>query len=158
MRDLLPADDRIRLIHLAESRPIGEKRNFGCEYSTGDVVCHWDDDDFSAPGRLSDQIGRLEESGKAVTGYHSMRFTDGTVWWQYRGDPHYALGTSLCYWRHWWDAHRFRAVQVGEDNTFVAEAWQAQQLQTADAGELMYATNHAQNTSPRTTGTNWIKL
>jgi glycosyltransferase involved in cell wall biosynthesis len=159
VRDLLPADDdRIRLIHLAEPRTVGEKRNFGCEQVDSDVICHWDDDDYSAPGRLADQLQRLRESGKAVTGYSAMRFTDGERWWQYRGEAGYVLGTSLCYRRDWWHAHPFQAKQVGEDNDFVYEAQSCRELAAADGNEFMHATNHAGNTSPRMIGDNWKLL
>ena len=156
VRHLVPEDDpRVRLIHLAGWPEVGAKRNYGCEHAAGEIIAHWDDDDYSAPGRLADQVERLLESGKAVTGFHSMRFTDGVRWWKYEGTRNYALGTSLCYWRDWWSAHRFPVVQVGEDNQFVAAAHSAGELVTADAGELMYATNHAGNTSPRKLGDNW---
>jgi glycosyltransferase involved in cell wall biosynthesis len=155
VRDLVPADDRIRLIHLAEQRNIGEKRNFGCSQAIGEVVCHWDDDDWSGPGRLARQVDMLNESGLALAGFHSMRFTDGTKWWNYEGTRNYALGTSLCYRRSWWASHQFEAKNIGEDNVFVSVASAAKQLVSADAGELMYATNHPSNTSPRCIGDNW---
>lgn len=159
VRDLLPPDDdRARLIHLTDCLPIGQKRNFGCEQAPGDLICHWDDDDWSAPGRIEEQVHRFLSSGREVIGYQSLRFTDGTDWWQYRGESSYALGTSLLYTKQWWSDHPFRAVQVGEDNQFVREAFEAGQLDTVDAGELMYATIHNGNTSPRSLGNNWSKL
>lgn len=100
----------------------------------------------------------MEETGKSVTGYHSMRFTDGERWWKYSGTVNYALGTSLVYRRAWWQRSRFRAVQIGEDNQFVAEAAAAGQLATADAGELMHATIHRGNTSRRNMGSAWRQL
>ena len=154
VRDLVPHDDRIRLVHLEGAPGVGAKRNLGCELARGEIIAHWDDDDFSEPGRLSDQVGRL--SGVAVTGYHSMRFTDGARWLQYRGAGDYALGTSLCYRRDWWAGHKFPCLQVGEDNAFVAEAAGAGQLATADGSEMMHATIHTGNTSPRILrGDNW---
>ena len=156
MRDLLPADDRIRLIHLAETRQVGSKRNYGCERAAGQLICHWDDDDYSAPERLAEQVQVLmDHPAYSVTGYHSMRFTDGTQWWQYMGVRNYALGTSLCYHRSWWELHRFPSVQIGEDNQFVAEAWAANALHTVDARDQMYATVHPENTSPRAMGSSW---
>ena len=155
VRDLIPDDERIRLIHLEGTIGIGDKRNFGCERAAGEVIAHWDDDDHSGPDRLADQLSRLEESGKSVTGYHSMKFTDGERWWKYSGSPNYALGTSLVYRRAWWQRSRFRAVQIGEDNQFVAEAAAAGELATADAGELMHATIHGGNTSRRNMGSAW---
>jgi glycosyltransferase involved in cell wall biosynthesis len=158
VRDLVPDDDRIRLIHLEGHPGIGDKRNFGCERLAGDFIAHWDDDDHSAPGRLIDQLARLEETGKSVTGYHSIRFTDGERWWQYRGTPNYSVGTSLLYRREWWKRNRFRSVQVGEDNQFVAAASAAGELVTADAGDLMHATIHPGNTSPRKMGSAWTAI
>lgn len=160
VRDLVPEDDRIHLIHLAEQRNIGEKRNFGCGQALGEVICHWDDDDWSGPWRLACQIDMLRESERSVVGFHSMRFTDGAKWWKYEGTPNYALGTSLCYRREWWEKHPFEPKNIGEDNVFVSVASAAKQLVTADAEineklQLMYATNHSGNTSPRCMGDNW---
>lgn len=160
VRDLLPGDNRIRLIHIEEGRLIGDKRNFGCELAAGQIIAHWDDDDYSAPGRLADQVTRLVESGKAVTGYHTMVFRDPSgSGYSYNGTPNFAMGTSLCYRRDWWEGHRFPALQVGEDNGFVQEAWTAQQLISVPAGDLMHATIHGGNTSPRQlTGSCWTKV
>jgi hypothetical protein len=156
VRDLVPSDERIRLVHLAESRSIGEKRNFGCERASGDIICHFDDDDFSGPERVASQVETLlRNPSRSVVGFHSMRFTDGERWWKYIGTRNYALGTSLCYRREWWQVNKFPALMVGEDNAFVANAHARGQLVTEDAGELMYATVHANNTSPRNMGSNW---
>lgn len=157
VRDLVPED--IRLIHLAEKPfSIGEKRNFGITRARGDVICHWDDDDWSAPGRLRHQVDALVESGKQVAGFHSMRFTDGLKWWKYSNVGSYALGTSLCYWRSWWEGHRFPAKNIGEDNEFVSVAAAARQLHAEDAENLMHATIHDGNTSKRNFGSNWKEL
>lgn len=158
VRSLVPDDDRVRLVHIDGSATVGAKRNLGCGLAQGRIIAHWDDDDFSSDDRLADQVGRLIETGRAVTGYNAMRFTDGAQWWQYRGGADYALGTSLCYRRDWWQGNRFPAVQIGEDNVFVAAAALAGQLATVDGTEFMHATIHPGNTSPRRIfGDNWKK-
>lgn len=159
VRDLIPIDDSIRLLELSGSAEIGDKRNLGCERARGPIICHWDDDDYSAPGRIDDHVGRLLESNLSVTGYNSMRFTDGVRWWLYTGAPHYALGTSLCYRREWWRSHPFPSLHVGEDSGFTGAANAAGQLVSVDAGELMWASIHGGNTSPRQlTGSAWKLL
>jgi glycosyltransferase involved in cell wall biosynthesis len=155
---LVPDDHRIRILCLGGYTGVGEKRNFGCAQARGELIAHWDDDDYSNPERLSDQVSRLLESGKAVTGYHSMRFTDGTHWWKYQGTPNYALGTSLVYRKEFWQANHFPALQVGEDNQFTEQASRQKELVTADGEEMMHATNHPGNTSPRMLGDNWKRL
>lgn len=146
--DLIPPG--VRHLHLSGNPLIGAKRNTGASESRGEVVAHFDDDDFSHPGRLADQVGRLVESGMPVTGYRSMRFTDGEKWWQYEGpSADYALGTSLVYRREFWAKHPFPAIKVGEDNAFVSKARERSAIASVDAGEFMWATIHRQNTSPR---------
>jgi glycosyltransferase involved in cell wall biosynthesis len=149
----------IRYVQIEDGCTIGEKRNLGVDLAEGVVIAHWDDDDYSSDVRLSDQIHRLHESGKAVTGYHSMHFTDGKQWWKYSGASNFALGTSLCYRKEWWKDHQFPAKQVGEDEDFVREAAIADQIASVDAGETMIASIHQGNTSPRQLGRdNWKKI
>lgn len=126
---------------------IGDKRNIGCEAASGEVICCWDDDDYSAPHRLERQLERI--STVDVTGYNAMLFTDGSRWWKYTGGPGYALGTSLCFRKSFWKKQPFARVHVGEDSLFSARAAAHNTLCTLDAGDEMHATIHAQNTSPR---------
>lgn len=149
--DLVPDDDRIRLVHVDRSAQIGEKRNFGCSLATGEIIAHWDDDDFSAPERLDHQILRLNQSGKAVTGYRSMRFVreDGRAW-QFNYPAGKVLGTSLCYRRDWWEQNKFPAIHIQEDAEFVVMAYNQHQIDDVPGDlDLMYATIHGNNTSPR---------
>ena len=160
VRDLVPENEHsIRLVAIEEGHTVGEKRNFGADLAMGQIIAHFDDDDYSAPGRLTDQIGRMEKSGKAVTGYSNMLFTDGQHWWRYRGVGNYAVGTSFCYRKDWWQQHKFPAKQVGEDGDFMKMANSERQLIAVDAGELMVASVHAGNTSPRRlSGGQWTEL
>lgn len=138
---------------------IGGMRNAANSLVDEEIIIHWDSDDWSAPTRIEDQVSRLLETGKAVTGYHSMRFTDGDKWWKYRGPAQYGLGTSLGYRRDWWAQHRFQRVNVSEDRRFVDEAWTKGQYVGSDAGDMMFATVHAGNTSPRqVSSSNWTPL
>lgn len=131
---------------------IGHKRNVGCEQARGEFVCHWDDDDWSCPGRVANQITTLQSTGKFVTGYHSMKFKDEDAWWQYVGSQGYALGSSLCYRRDWWAAHRFDdSLQVGEDSAFVIAAIQQRKFIAEPDMDFMYATIHSGNTCRRAT-------
>lgn len=135
----------IRQTRLFGHPTVGVKRNLAISMASGEIICHWDDDDVSAPGRIEDQIRRLAESGKQITGYSPLRFTDGRQSWLYVGLPGYAPGTTLMYHRDAWRARPFRELRVGEDNAFL----DGRQVITAPAGDLMYARDHAGNTSPR---------
>lgn len=159
--DIVPDDPRISFV-IAPPQPywnIGKKRNHGCSLIDTELIAHFDDDDFSAPGRLTDQVSRLMETGVSVTGYRSMRFTDGERCWRYEGTPMFALGTSLLYRREYWEKHQFPSRDVGEDNEFGAMAAAERVMSVADAGELMSASIHRGNISPRDmSGHSWILL
>lgn len=149
VRDLLPHDLSVRLIHIESGYNIGEKRNFGVSQARGEFIAHWDDDDWSDPVRLERQIKFAIESGKSVVGFHSMYFTDFRRWWQFQRSQPYAIGSSLLYRKDWWEKYPFPALQIGEDGEFVKYAANANQLASVDAGLLMAATIHPGNTSPR---------
>lgn len=145
----MPDDARIRVYRLPDGYTIGQKRNVGSQLARGEIIATWDDDDYSAPERLRDQVSRLQQTGRAVTGYHNMQFTDGRNRWLFEQKADYALGTSLCYRKDWWEIHPFQPLRVGEDDAFVNTANEFGQLASVDAGELMVASIHPGNTVQR---------
>jgi glycosyltransferase involved in cell wall biosynthesis len=135
-------------IYLAEKQMIGIKRNLACESASGEVICHCDDDDWSAAGRIRDQVTRLLESGKQMTGYHSITYWNGIKAYRYvSAVPQYAVGTTMCYQKSFWDKHRFPAKNFAEDNALVYKARDENQLITEDARQMMVVRSHASCTS-----------
>jgi glycosyltransferase involved in cell wall biosynthesis len=130
---------------------LGAKRNAGNAVANGEIIAHFDDDDHSQPGRVTSQVAQLLSVCRHVTGYSGMKFTDGTSWWQYASlHCGYALGTSLCYTKEWWAAHKFdELLNVGEDTEFVDEAVRYRQLAAQPDMDLMYAAIHPGNTSEK---------
>lgn len=143
---------------MAHRLTVGAKRNIAVSRSTGELIAHFDSDDWSSAGRLTDQIERL--GANQVSGYHSMRFQHGDDWWRYTGADDYALGTSLVYRRSYWEKAPFACEMIGEDSLFIAPARKSREIVTADAGLHMFATIHAGNTSPRPMRENaqWRKI
>lgn len=155
IRSLIPADTRVIYKRVSPRRSTGAKRNMCCEMSQGEVIVHWDDDDWSAPTRISEQVARLQESGKAMTGFYSMLFHDianGRAY-KYVHAPNYALGTSQCYLKSWWSEHKFPDKVTGEDSAFCMQAHIDHQLMSVDAGKVMVATIHDGCSSPRAVNT-----
>jgi len=137
---------------------IGAKRNMCCSRASGDILIHWDDDDECAPERMADQVARLQTSAIGFTGYHSMIFEDGQGRrWKYRNHVHYALGTSFCYTREFWETHPFPDVNRSEDNAIVNKI---SGFPSVDAGEMIIARIHSGNTSEKTLegNVNWTAL
>jgi hypothetical protein len=154
---LLPNDPTICYVHLDGKQIVGQKRNVANTLAAGQVICHWDDDDWSAPERVAEQVELLKTSGAMIVGYNILPFHDmstGDVR-IYRGDEGYCTGTSLCYWRSWWQAHRFQNVSVGEDNAFVWES--AGRVRGVSGMGRMVARSHSKGTSGRPAAANWKK-
>ncbi len=116
------------------------------------MIVRFDDDDWSAPGRIEDQLQRLLESGLGVTGYHAMVFIDESGnCRKYVNDRNaYALGTSLMFLKSFWAAHPFDEMKsLGSDNAFGRVAREAHQFITEDAGQLMFARVHSANSNEK---------
>jgi len=140
----------------SRGRTIGELRNAANSHVEGvevdlsagtskdcgaDILIHWDDDDYSHPNRIAEQVALLQSSGADVVGYRECLFwrerqpienldakfgierrtnfaIPGEAWLYSNPDPRYCLGTSLCYWRKTWERKPFEATSQGEDVRF----------------------------------------
>jgi hypothetical protein len=105
---------------------IGELRNIAVDYARdADIIMHWDSDDWSAPGRMSEQIEAIKGTFE-VSGYSNMLFWDyerSEAWlYDHRANNRdtYCLGTSLAYRRYAWEQRGFKHTSSGEDLAFCA--------------------------------------
>ncbi|MBO0795687.1 MAG: glycosyltransferase family 2 protein, partial [Ktedonobacteraceae bacterium] len=158
--DLVPVDDRIHYIHLSEKSTIGAKRNLACEHCRGEIIAHWDDDDWHAPSRLRYQVEALLRAGVDMCGINTMYFYDTRTGlaWRYSypaGQRMWLSGSTLCYRRSFWTNHRFENLNVGEDTRFVWKGQPERLTRLADA-KFHVGIIHGQNVSPkRTHGPYW---
>lgn len=122
IEDLIPKDPRIRYFFENRRRITGDKRNRVNELAQGELICHWDDDDWSAADRIEFQVALLKKSGKPVTGFGTLLFWDiasGKVKRYRAASNNYVCGTSLCYRKDFWQIHRFKPRHESSDNDFV---------------------------------------
>lgn len=123
--DLVPDDQRIRYVPSNRRLVTGAKRNLCNELAQGEIICHFDDDDWSAPTRLQDQVDRLEATALPITGYGTLLFWDVLTRQvkRYRANAanmkNYVCGTSFCYLRSFWEQSPFPDRQVASDNAFI---------------------------------------
>jgi hypothetical protein len=107
-----------------EGATIGELRNDAIRFCKDfQIVVHWDDDDWSHPNRIAEQVELLQDSKADCVGYREMLFwrqEERQAWLYSSLDPRYCLGTSLCYWRSAWERRPFEATSQGEDARFTA--------------------------------------
>jgi glycosyltransferase involved in cell wall biosynthesis len=153
VRPLLPPDPRIRLISLPEKQCIGAKRNIACASAHGELIVHWDDDDWYPRDRVSLQAEALERTGAVICGTSILFYYEPATdrAWQYRfaGGRAWVAGNTLAYRKSWWAGHRLPEIQVGEDSRFV---WAAAPDKVCDLRRpgLCVARIHEGNTSRKT--------
>lgn len=160
--DLVPPDPRIRYVRAARFPSLGAKRNHACRLARGELLVHWDDDDWSAPWRLSYQVSELRARGADVCGLDRLWFYDPVrdEAWRYRypgGRASWVSGNTFCFRRALWERHPFPDLTVGEDTRWVREAGGARVL-PLDRDDFFVARVHPGNTSPKqTAGTCWLR-
>jgi glycosyltransferase involved in cell wall biosynthesis len=157
--DLMPPDDRIRYMRLERPLVLGAKRNRGCELARGDVIVHWDDDDWMAPQRLSRQLDALERHDADVCGNTRQMYLDlrSRAAWLYsypRGRRPWVAGNTFAYKRAAWLRSPFAEVAVGEDTRFL---WNgaAPRVHALEDHRLVVGLIHDTNASRKNTSDPW---
>lgn len=110
IEDLVGSIERVRYIRLTEKRPIGFKRNLLAAEAKGDVLVHFDDDDYYPPTRISHAVEKLAESPNPLAGsnrcYYYFTSTDRIMLSLPAGRDVGIEGT-FAYWKEFADHHSF---------------------------------------------------
>jgi glycosyltransferase involved in cell wall biosynthesis len=151
--DLIPPDPRIRYLALDERRTVGAKRNLACEAARGEIILHWDDDDWMADWRIRHQAEHLLSSGADLSGLPRIYFhepaTGGT--WEFTSPARHqrwVAGATFCYRKDLWRTNPFEDVDVGEDMRFL---WNGPPKKVSPLGDpgFYVARLHPGNTSSK---------
>src|SRR5258708_3421817 len=154
VEDVVPRDPCIRYKRLRGHRTLGAKRNLCVAESRGDLILHWDDDDWFADSRISRQVDALLSAGAEICGLPRMLCHDlqsrRTWLYEFRERP-WLAGNSLLYTKDFWARKPFPDEQVGEDTVFVWSQALERAAVLADY-EIFVAMIHGRNTSPKLVG------
>jgi glycosyltransferase involved in cell wall biosynthesis len=88
---------------------IGMLRNLANEMClSSDIIVHWDDDDWSHPNRITEQVIALQHSGQDILAYDEILFWNAELGqaWIYKNRLARA-GSTFCYWRRAWERRQF---------------------------------------------------
>ncbi|SHG10418.1 glycosyltransferase family 2 protein [Pedobacter caeni] len=148
--NIIPENLKIRYFYSSPLGTIGTKRNYACERAKGEIIMHWDDDDWYAPDWISRQVAHISKSDADITGLNRVMFYSPSVEkrWIYEdtdSEKPWICGATMAYHKSFWQKHPFIDIQVGEDYDFV---WNS----GAKISALDYTTGfisilHAHNTS-----------
>ena len=129
--DLIPREPGLRYIRAPARQTLGAKRNAACAAARGEIILHWDDDDWYAPQRIAYQVGAMLDENADLCGIDRVLFVDPRAReaWEYVYPPAavpWVCGATLGYRKQLWHANPFPEVSVGEDTRFVAtRPWRA---------------------------------
>jgi glycosyltransferase involved in cell wall biosynthesis len=159
VQDLVPSSDQIRYVRLTNRRSLGAKRNLACELASGEIIAHWDDDDWMADWRLAYQVAALSKRSAALCGLSQLLFSEprnGRAWVYACSRPGaWVAGGTMCYHKALWRRFPFPELTEGEDTCFVMgipDEW----VMSLENNRFYVATVHAGNTSPKhTTDVYW---
>jgi glycosyltransferase involved in cell wall biosynthesis len=145
----IPMPGWISYLHvpMAETR-IGHLRNLACNAARGDIVLHWDDDDWHSSERIVRQVAAIEalDSGftysSSVYWYDVSRRLAGRCPSWGRGGT---IGTLFAYHRNLWQRTKFRDLDIGEDSAWWAEndAWGTTFIDSRDPSLSIYIRHNA---------------
>jgi glycosyltransferase involved in cell wall biosynthesis len=145
--DLVADLPNVTYLRLPTQPTLSHKQNAAIRAARGQVICHFYDDCWSAPGRVRDQVNRLLKTpGAKVSGYNSCMFWDEVEQRasRYVHTACYSWGPLLCYGREWalhnpWPEH----IAWCEDEKFVSRAREQNALVSASAAALVVIRLHA---------------
>jgi hypothetical protein len=157
--DLIPDDPRIRYVRVSGRRTIGAKRNLACERAHGELIVHWDDDDWSARHRLSYQVEMFLQQDVDVSGLQAIFFCDPSTAraWRYEYPAErrpWVHDATFCYRRSFWAAHPFPDTSYGIDTTYL---WQGAPMRVGSLPDPSFYVGlvHEANTSRKDTRDAW---
>lgn len=151
--DLAPADPRVKYMRAQQRQTVGAKRNHCIRASQGNLIMHWDDDDWVAPHRIRYQVEGMLREDAEVCGLRQMLFHElaSGKTWLYTYPPNlrtWVAGGSLLYKRNYWQRAPFPDVQVGEDSRFLWKQTHGKLTVLPDY-RFYVAMIHPENTSPK---------
>ena len=161
--DLVPPDRQIRYFRLESRLSVGAKRNLACERARGDIILHWDDDDWHGPRRIRDSVAALADGRADLCGINPVLFYDlrsGKAWrYAYSADHRlWIYGASFAYRTSLWRQNRFADSDIGEDNVFL---WNvpAERIRALSGACFQVSMVHDGNVSPKAVGgSGWTEV
>jgi glycosyltransferase involved in cell wall biosynthesis len=121
----------VRYLRLERRASIGAKRNLACSEARGEIIAHWDDDDWYGPSRLAHQVAPIVAGEADLTGLESrfvLALPAGSFWTtrselhrrMFVGDVH---GGTLVFRRSLLDEGlRYPDANLAEDAALIRDA------------------------------------
>lgn len=154
--DLLEGRPGIRYARVSSRMTIGAKRNLACDLAQGELIAHWDDDDWYGPRRLAEQAAPLIAGSCDVTGLVNTHVLEmpAARFWTLTGDLHHRMfvadihgGTLMFRKSLLREGIRYPEANLAEDAALIRQFTQRRHRvqRVADPGLFVYV-RHGHNT------------
>ncbi|HEX3527301.1 MAG TPA: glycosyltransferase [Thermoanaerobaculia bacterium] len=129
--DQLRCEPAVRYVRVDRRISIGAKRNLACAEARGEIVAHWDDDDWYSADRLAQQVAPILRGEAEITGLENrfvLQMPARKFWTidrrlhrtMFVGDVH---GGTLVFRRAIWTSGvRYPEIDLAEDAMFLQQA------------------------------------
>ena len=124
VEDLVRVGESVRYVRAPRRVSIGAKRNLACQQARGEIIAHWDDDDWYSPDRLRYQVAPIISGAADLTGLENalvLQLPAGDFWTtdarlherMFVGNVH---GGTLVYRKDiWTQGLRYPELNLAED-------------------------------------------
>ena len=160
--DLIPENPLIRYIRLDRKLTLGQKLNIGCFEAKGEIIAHWDDDDWYARGRITYQLKCLEMTASRLCGINNLLYynLESQQSFNYKYPGHlrtWLSGSSLFYRKELWKINKFAEIDIGMDGIFT---WNTpeEDIHVLLDNTFTVLFIHPNNVSPKKTDNPWWTL
>lgn len=126
--DLIFGCQNIRHIAMPAKQAVSTKRNHGCDQAHGEIIIHWDEDDWYATDWVNRQVNALVNSKADISGLNKVNFkspdsAEEECFFRLNEQPlTWIYSTTLCYWKSFWKAHPFKESCMTEDQDFITNS------------------------------------
>jgi len=152
----LTHDDNIHLHKASYDNSIGSKRNLACQKANGEIIVHWDDDDWYSADRVSLQVKPIIANECDITGLNNSLFylLANREFWECSSELTQKMlmknvyGGTLAYSKMFWDnSDGYPNTSLREDADFMLKMIQnGASLKKIDGKELFIYLRHDNNT------------
>ena len=124
VKPILPSDPRIKYYQVDAKMELWEKRNYGVEKSSGQIIMHMDDDDYYLPTSILAKVKLLDSywgEGIECVGSTELGIYHLLENYSYLATTKYLSEASMAYTRNFWKTRGFvdQYLQWGEGCGFV---------------------------------------
>jgi glycosyltransferase involved in cell wall biosynthesis len=121
--DLVQNLPGVQYLRLPQRISIGAKRNLACQHAQGEIIAHWDDDDWYSPDRLRYQVTPILAGKADLTGLENafvLELPRGEFWTT-KPELHQRLfvgnvhGGTLVYRKDLLNSVRYPEINLAED-------------------------------------------